>query len=150
MKRLSTTDFTAIDESFEQEVHADRGVDILETVRRLFPKIQQLREQGVPVSQVLALLNQRGLTLSASTLHRYMKRVGKERRRIARVATPAAPALPTRQPQLATPAVAPAPVAQAGQPVSKAPPPGEDGRKEVEQPLVTAGHFMPVPDSERI
>lgn len=150
MKRLSTTDFAAIDESFEQEVHADRGVDILETVRRLFPKIQHLREQGVPVSQVLALLNQRGLTLSASTLHRYMKRVGKERRRVARVATPSAPAPPTHQPPLAALAAAPAPVARAGQPVSKAPAPAEGSRKEVDQPPVTAGHFVPAPDSDRI
>jgi hypothetical protein len=153
VKRLSTTDFAALDELLEQEVHADRGVDGLETVRRVFPKIQQLRDQGVPFRQILELLNRQGLGLSSSTLHRYLKRIDKEHRRGARARTPSVRAPTAIAPQLVQPPSPPAPLPRAPHALSlasKALPPADDGRKEAERTPVSTGHFMPPPDSERI
>jgi hypothetical protein len=153
VKRLSTTDFTALVERLEQEVRADRGVDLLESIRRLSPQIEHLREQGVLMKDILALLNEQGLNLSTSTLRRYLQQIAKERRRAARARPAPAEASRTRAPQPNPPAP---PTVHSPRPpnvvslASKAPAATEGGRKEVAAPPATTGHFVPPPDSDRI
>lgn len=153
MKRLSTTDFDALVARFEQEVAADRGVDSLESVRRLYPKILQLREQGVPLKQVLELLSERGLILASSTLRKYLKQIAKERRRGTRAPAPPRQAASTHTPQLAAASAPATPAARAPKVLSlasKAPQPPDANKNDVAAAPPSTGHFIPPPDSERI
>lgn len=153
MKRISSTDFTALAERLEQEVNADRGVDGLESVRRLYPQLQQLRTQGVPMSQLLALLREQGLHLAASTLRKYMKRIAKDLRRgpHAQSSAAAVPIATAPEHVIAAPPIISAPrpprvLSVAG----KAPLGADGGRKTVDAAPASTGHFVPAPDSERI
>lgn len=153
MRRISTTNFDALDKRLEQEVHADRGVDSLESVRRLYPKIHQLREQGVPMNQLLALLHEQGLNLAASTLRKYLKRIAKDLRRGPHAQTPAAatPVVAAPEKVDSTTHAASAPRAQRVLSLAHKPAPAADGgRKEVDAAPTSTGHFVPAPDSERI
>jgi hypothetical protein len=153
VKRLSTDDFASLDTRLEQEIHADRGVAYQETVRRLAPKIQQLRDQGVSFDRIVDLLKESGFVVSASTLRSYLRRARKARDRASSTRTVGGrpPTAPTAEASNPAPprALASRSSSTAPQPV-KPPASGDGGKKEGDATTNTPGHFVVEPDSERI
>lgn len=153
MKHLSTDKFEELDTRLDQELHADRGVAFRESVRRFAPKIQQLREQGVPFARIIELLKESGLVVSATTLRSYLRsankaaaRTGKSRGEAATPSRAAAATPPTdHTPRAANPRVHASPPATPHL-LER----GEGGRKEQPSAPATAGHFTVNADSERI
>jgi hypothetical protein len=153
VKRLTTDILEALDARLQQALETDRGVGYQETVTRLAPKIQQLRGAGVPFDQIVALLKETGLNLSASTLRSYLRRSEKIRARGTRSRSPGP--LPQTEatpehPGSGTPLGRTPPAQEQQTTDPAASPPRGGGRKEGDGAAVQAGHFAVTPDSDRV